>query len=147
MGVARIPDAELWQQHTHARRQMLELIRKRTACQLTRTGAGPAEISVAARGLDPHAFTIGFARRFATYKRATLIFRDQERLKRILNDPDRPVQIIFAGKAHPSDEPARRSSSKSINSAISRASPDASCSSKSTTPISGARWCQGSIFG
>ena len=106
-GVARIPDAELWQQHTHARRQMLELIRKRTARQLTRTGAGPAEISVAARGLDPHAFTIGFARRFATYKRATLIFRDQERLKRILNDPERPVQIIFAGKAHPADEPGK----------------------------------------
>ncbi|MCU0503381.1 MAG: alpha-glucan family phosphorylase, partial [Anaerolineae bacterium] len=106
-GVARIPDVDLWQQHTRARRQMLELIRKRTARQLTRAGAGPAEISVAARGLDPHAFTIGFARRFATYKRATLIFRDQERLKRILNDPARPVQIIFAGKAHPADEPGK----------------------------------------
>jgi glycogen phosphorylase len=57
--------------------------------------------------LDPQALTIGFARRFATYKRATLIFRDQERLKRILNDPNKPVQIIFSGKAHPADDPGK----------------------------------------
>lgn len=105
--VGRIPDSELWAQHTQARSQMLEAVRRRTARQLTRTGASPAEVAVAARGLDPHALTIGFARRFATYKRATLIFRDPERLKRILNDPDRPVQIIFAGKAHPADEPGK----------------------------------------
>jgi starch phosphorylase len=105
--VARIPDAELWSQHVHARSQMIEVVRKRTAHQLTRIGAGPAEISLAARGLDPTVFTIGFARRFATYKRATLIFRDPERLKRILNDPKRPVQIVFAGKAHPADEPGK----------------------------------------
>jgi len=105
--VERIPDAELWAQHTRARGQMLELMRRRTARQLTRTGATPVEVAVAARGLDPRALTIGFARRFATYKRATLIFRDPERLKRILNDPDRPVQIIFAGKAHPADEPGK----------------------------------------
>jgi len=106
-GVDRIPDAELWAQHQRARRAMLELVRRRTARQLTRTGATPAEVAVAARGLDPRALTIGFARRFATYKRATLIFRDPERLKRILNNPDRPVQIIFAGKAHPADEPGK----------------------------------------
>jgi starch phosphorylase len=105
--VERIPDGELWTQHTQARKEMLEAVRGRTARQLTRTGAGPAEISVAARGLDPRALTIGFARRFATYKRATLIFRDAERLKRILNNPERPVQIIFAGKAHPADEPGK----------------------------------------
>jgi starch phosphorylase len=105
--VERIPDAELWAQHTHARAQMLDLVRHRAVRQLTRVGAGPAEISAAARGLDPKALTIGFARRFATYKRATLIFRDQERLKRILNNPERPVQIVFAGKAHPADEPGK----------------------------------------
>ncbi|MCX7669088.1 MAG: alpha-glucan family phosphorylase, partial [Anaerolineae bacterium] len=105
--VERIPDAELWAQHTRARSQMLELVRRRTARQLSRTGATPAEVAVAVRGLDPRALTIGFARRFATYKRATLIFSDPERLKRILNDPERPVQIIFAGKAHPADEPGK----------------------------------------
>ena len=67
----------------------------------------PADVNAAATVLDPDALTIGFARRFATYKRATLLFRDQERLKRILNDPERPVQIVFAGKAHPADEPGK----------------------------------------
>ncbi len=105
--VERIPDADLWAQHGRARGQMLDLVRRRVARQLTRIGAGPVEINAATRGLDPKAFTIGFARRFATYKRATLIFRDQERLKRILNDPERPVQIVFAGKAHPADEPGK----------------------------------------
>jgi starch phosphorylase len=75
--------------------------------QLVRQGAAPTEVSAAECVLDPHALTIGFARRFATYKRATLIFRDSERLKRILNDPQRPVQILFAGKAHPADEPGK----------------------------------------
>jgi starch phosphorylase len=65
--------------------------------------------------LDPEALTIGFARRFATYKRATLIFRDIERLKRILLDPDRPVQLIFAGKAHPADEPGKHLIQQVVN--------------------------------
>ena len=86
---------------------MLELVRERLAAQLLRTGAQPADVNAAATGLDPIALTIGFARRFATYKRATLLFRNPERLKRILNDPERPVQIIFAGKAHPADEPGK----------------------------------------
>jgi starch phosphorylase len=72
-----------------------------------RQGASPAEISAAECVLDPQILTVGFARRFATYKRATLIFRDPERLKRILNDPRRPMQILFAGKAHPADEPGK----------------------------------------
>ena len=86
---------------------MLDLVRERLAAQLLRTGAQPADVNAAATGLDPNALTIGFARRFATYKRATLLFRNPERLKRILNDPERPVQIIFAGKAHPADEPGK----------------------------------------
>ena len=105
--VSNIPDGELWAEHNAAKRQMLDLVRERTVAQLMRLGAGPLEVNAAAALLDPKALTIGFARRFATYKRATLIFRDQERLKRILNDPDRPVQIIFAGKAHPADEPGK----------------------------------------
>lgn len=107
LGVRDIPDSDLWAQHLAAKREMLALVRERTAAQLQRTGAAPADVNAAATGLDPHALTIGFARRFATYKRATLLFRNPERLKQILNDPQRPVQIIFAGKAHPADEPGK----------------------------------------
>ena len=102
--VSGVPGAELWAQHEDAKAEMLELVRERLARQLSREGAVPAAVEQAAHLLDPAALTIGFARRFATYKRATLIFHDQERLRRILNNPERPVQIIFAGKAHPADE-------------------------------------------
>ena len=105
--VADIPDAELWAQHVGAKGQMLALVRERLADQLMRIGAAPAVVNAAAVGLKPRALTIGFARRFATYKRATLLFRDQERLKRILHNTDRPVQIIFSGKAHPADDPGK----------------------------------------
>lgn len=106
-GVMDIPDGALWAQHEAAKLELLALVRERTAAQLLRVGASPVEVNAAATGLDPHALTIGFARRFATYKRATLIFRNPERLKRILNDPERPVQIVFSGKAHPADEPGK----------------------------------------
>ena len=68
---------------------------------------GPADINAAEKLFEPKVLTIGFARRFATYKRVALLFRDQERLKRLLNNPERPVQIVFAGKAHPADEPGK----------------------------------------
>lgn len=106
-GIADIPDAELWAQHNRAKTQMLTLVRERVAAQLMHIGAAPADVNAGARALDPNALTIGFARRFATYKRATLLFHDQERLKKILNNPDRPVQLIFSGKAHPDDEPGK----------------------------------------
>src|SRR5207249_5170002 len=77
--------------------------RARLKNQLRRRGAPPAEIARAEEALDPDALTIGFARRFATYKRGTLIFRNIDRLLAIINNKDRPVQIIFAGKAHPRD--------------------------------------------
>ncbi len=105
--VSRIPDDELWGQHSAAKAEMLALVRERLIRQLMRIGAQPAEVNAAASALDPRALTIGFARRFATYKRATLLFRDRERLKKLLNDPERPVQVIFAGKAHPADEPGK----------------------------------------
>lgn len=105
--VADIPDEMLWAQHNHAKAAMIDLVRERIAAQLLRVAASPVEVNAAASALNPQALTIGFARRFATYKRATLLFRDQERLKRVLNDPQRPVQIIFAGKAHPADEPGK----------------------------------------
>ncbi len=78
-----------------------------SARQRTRVGEGQAAVSSTSTLLDPQALTLGFARRFATYKRATLLFRDPERLSRLLGDPDRPVQIIFAGKAHPADKPGQ----------------------------------------
>lgn len=105
--VAEIPDAALWTQHNQAKAEMIALVRERVAAQLLRVGASPFEVNAAAVALDPQALTIGFARRFATYKRATLLFRDPERTKRLLNDPQRPVQIVFSGKAHPADEPGK----------------------------------------
>ncbi len=105
--VAQIPDAELWRGHERLRERLVGFVRRRLRAQLQRRGANRAWIQRAGEVLDPEALTIGFARRFATYKRATLILRDPERLGRILNDPERPVQIIFSGKAHPRDYPGK----------------------------------------
>ncbi|GAB4410281.1 MAG: glycosyltransferase family 1 protein [Anaerolineae bacterium] len=101
--VERIPDAELWRTHERRRERLVSFARRRLVAQLTARGAPQSEVEAAAEVLNPDALTIGFARRFATYKRATLLLRDKERLARIVNDPDRPVQFIFAGKAHPHD--------------------------------------------
>lgn len=98
-----IPDEELWRTHERRREKLVAFTRKRLGDQLRRVGATPREIRTATEVLDPKVLTIGFARRFATYKRATLLLRDLGRLSRLLNDPDRPVQIVFAGKAHPRD--------------------------------------------
>jgi starch phosphorylase len=102
--VEQIPDAELWRTHERRRERLVAFARRRLRMQLEQRGAPPAEREQAEEVLDPKALTIGFARRFATYKRATLLFRDLERLARILGDPQRPVQIIYAGKAHPADQ-------------------------------------------
>jgi starch phosphorylase len=101
--VDHIPDAELWRTHERRRERLVAFARRRLKAQLRRRGAPMAEIARAEEVLDPDALTIGFARRFATYKRGTLIFRNLERLGAIINDKDRPMQIIFAGKAHPRD--------------------------------------------
>ncbi len=102
--------------------------------QLKRRGAPPAEIARADEVLDPEALTIGFARRFATYKRGTLIFRNLDRLAAIINDKDRPVQILFAGKAHPK-RPRRQGADRRdpARSPAGRSSAAASSSSKTTT--------------
>jgi starch phosphorylase len=101
--VDEIPDAELWRTHERRRERLVAVTRHMLREQYRRRGAPPVELKFAEEVLDPDALTIGFARRFAPYKRATLIFRDVERLTRMLTDPNRPVQIIFAGKAHPND--------------------------------------------
>ncbi len=102
--VDSIPAEELWRTHERRRERLVAYARKRLYTQLKRRGVSRAEIESAEEVLNPEALTIGFARRFATYKRATLLLRDRNRLRQILNDPDRPVQIIFAGKAHPRDD-------------------------------------------
>jgi len=105
--VNNIPDAELWRGHERMRERLVGFVRGRLKQQLSRRGAHRAWIARASEVLDPEALTIGFGRRFATYKRAALILRDPERLSRILNDPERPVQLVFAGKAHPKDHPGK----------------------------------------
>jgi starch phosphorylase len=105
--VMRIPDEELWRTHERRRERLVAFARRRLRAQLEQRGSRPSEIRLAEEVLDPEALTIGFARRFATYKRATLLFHDVERLARIVGDRDRPVQLIFAGKAHPRDNPGK----------------------------------------
>jgi starch phosphorylase len=105
--VDEIPDEELWRTHERRRERMVSYARRRLYKQLMQRGARPALIQAATEVLNPDALTIGFARRFASYKRATLLFRDPERLKSILCNPSRPVQILIAGKAHPKDDPGK----------------------------------------
>lgn len=102
--VAKIPDSELWRVHSVRRRHLIYFIRERLKKQLLQKGASPLLVKEASEALNPEALTIGFARRFATYKRGDLVLRDPERLLKILDNPDRPVQLIFAGKAHPHDD-------------------------------------------
>lgn len=102
--VREIPPEELWRTHERRRERLVAFARRRVREQLTARGALPAEIAEAEQALEPGTLTIGFARRFATYKRATLLLQDPERLVRLLSDAERPVQIIVAGKAHPRDD-------------------------------------------
>jgi glycogen phosphorylase len=99
----RIPAAELWRTHERRRERLVSQARQRLRQQLASRGASRNAIEAADEVLDPDALTIGFGRRFAAYKRATLLLRDPDRLARILNNSARPVQIIYAGKAHPKD--------------------------------------------
>ncbi|HLH31393.1 MAG TPA: alpha-glucan family phosphorylase [Terriglobia bacterium] len=104
-GIEKVNDGELWETHLSLKSQLLEFIRARAIEQSKARGEGPATVR---RILTPDALTIGFARRFATYKRANLILADLERLATMVNDAKRPVQFIFAGKAHPLDDPGKR---------------------------------------
>ena len=101
--IDQIPDEEIWRTHERRRERLVSFARRRLQSQLQRRGARLAELEMAYEVLDPDALTIGFARRFATYKRSTLLLRDLERLGRILADKEYPIQLIFAGKAHPAD--------------------------------------------
>jgi starch phosphorylase len=105
--VGDIPDQELWEAHRRRKRRLIGFVRERQVECARNRKAPSSEMRRAAEVLDPDAFTIGFARRFATYKRATLLFRDINRLKRILANSERPVQVVIAGKAHPKDHPGK----------------------------------------
>ena len=105
--IENIPAVEIWRTHERRRERLVHFARARLRAYLAQRGAPPSEIEHADEVLDPRALTIGFARRFATYKRATLILRDPQRLASLLNHAERPVQIIFAGKAHPHDNPGK----------------------------------------
>lgn len=102
--IKNIPNKELWNAHMERKIKLLEIVKQNVTNRLKMSGVGYDEIKDIVSKLNPNALTIGFARRFATYKRATLIFRDLERITQILNDQDKPVQLIFAGKAHPADK-------------------------------------------
>ena len=101
--VENIPDDKLWEAHQERKEKLIKYVKENVTNRLRNSGISYEEINEITSKLNPNALTIGFARRFATYKRATLIFRDLERITQILNDENRPVQIIFAGKAHPAD--------------------------------------------
>lgn len=102
--VQEIPPIELWRAHEQRRFALIAYSRRKAKDQLRKRGAPPSEVQRADEFLDPEALTIGFARRFAPYKRGALLFRDPERLRKIVQDRERPVQFVFAGKAHPRDD-------------------------------------------
>ncbi|WP_448562069.1 alpha-glucan family phosphorylase [Trichothermofontia sp.] len=105
--IETIPDEELWRNHERCRSELVVFARERLCQSLAERGASPIEIAEVREALDPFVLTIGFARRFATYKRATLFLRDVERLKRLIHAQGRRVQFIIAGKAHPKDVPGK----------------------------------------
>ncbi|MEZ4268470.1 MAG: alpha-glucan family phosphorylase [Myxococcota bacterium] len=107
-GVREIPDRELWAAHELGRGRLVDFVRARTAEQLSKRGRPRSEVDAARTMFDPRALTIGFARRFATYKRANLLLRNPDRLRALLTSTERPVQFVFAGKAHPKDEPGKQ---------------------------------------
>ena len=107
-GIDQLDDGELWSAHQQQKREMVGFLEGRLARQLARHGESPRVLREVRDVLDPDALIVGFARRFATYKRADLLFRDERRLARILTSTERPVQIILAGQAHPADRPGQQ---------------------------------------
>lgn len=107
-GVYDIPDEQLWATHQLLKQRLINFVHERVGSQRLRLGEAPEKLRAVQRLLNPDVLTIGFARRFATYKRATLLFSDPDRLVKLINNVERPVQFIFAGKAHPKDEPGKR---------------------------------------
>jgi len=106
--IHKVDPGELWETHYALKNLLLAFVRRRVSRQCRRRGEADEVVEAARNILDPNVLTIGFARRFATYKRANLILTDLDWLDSVVNDPERPVQMIFAGKAHPADEPGKK---------------------------------------
>ena len=137
----RVPDERFWAAAQSVKSRMLASVRERLQREYARKGMSPAQLRHVTRFLDPlrpNVLTIGFARRFATYKRATLLLRDRARLARLVNDPERPVMFLFAGKAHPADEPGKQVL-REIRQLMMRRSSSAASSFSRTTTCSSAR--------
>ncbi len=107
-GIENVDDGELWETHLGLKSRLLEFVRQRGVEQAQRRGESEESLRRIGRVLSPDALTVGFARRFATYKRANLLLADIEMLASMVNDPKRPVQFVFAGKAHPHDQPGKQ---------------------------------------
>ncbi len=107
-GIHHVDPGELWETHYALKNLLLAFVRRRISRQCRRRGESDETVEAARNMLDPNVLTIGFARRFATYKRADLLLADMERLYELVNDHQRPIQVIFAGKAHPADEPGKQ---------------------------------------
>jgi starch phosphorylase len=106
--IHNVDPGELWETHNALKNLLLAFVRRRVSRQCRRRGESEETVEAARNILDPNVLTIGFGRRFATYKRATLLFNDLDRAATLLNDKERPVQLVFAGKAHPKDEPGKK---------------------------------------
>jgi starch phosphorylase len=106
--IHQVDPGELWETHNTLKNLLLAFVRRRVSRQCRRRGESDEAVEAARNMLDPNILTIGFARRFATYKRADLILRDMDRLAAMVTNPKRPIQIIYAGKAHPADEPGKQ---------------------------------------
>jgi len=106
--IDKVPDEALWNVRQHQKRKLASYLRERVRDRWTHGGFHPVQVVSSGVLINPYALTIGFARRFATYKRASLVLTDVERLLEIINRPNMPVQIVFAGKAHPADEPGKQ---------------------------------------
>ncbi len=106
--IRTVDPGELWETHNTLKSLMLAFVRRRISRQCRRRGESDDAVEAARNVLDQNVLTIGFARRFATYKRAILLFSDEDRLEKLINDPERPMQLVFAGKAHPKDEPGKQ---------------------------------------
>ncbi|HXF94906.1 MAG TPA: alpha-glucan family phosphorylase, partial [Gemmatimonadales bacterium] len=105
--VARVPDQELWAAHLVQKERLVRFVRSRLREQFARHGRSPDDLRALDAWFDPNVLTLAFARRFATYKRVWLVFSDLDRLRAMVSDPARPVQIVFSGKAHPADRPGQ----------------------------------------
>ncbi len=145
--VENIDDGELWETHQALKSRLLDFVRRRAAAQAQRRGEPAETADQLRRALSLDALTIGFARRFATYKRASLIMDDVERLAALVNDAQMPIQFVFAGKSHPKDQPGKQVLQRIARLRATLTSLAKWCLSKTMTSTSAGTWCTASTSG